>query len=111
MRSLVIGLVLVLMMAGSACADFTCKPNLIFTPDSCMLRITPQDGQLLDGWYLCVTDRRYIGVHHECENIECDEIVIFKPHRSTDMSPYLDSCETALPAGQLSFGALKSYYR
>ena len=65
MGKLLMSLLAVGLMIGTACADDTSKPNLIFNPDTCMLRITPQDGQLLDGWFVCVTDNTYIGSFHE----------------------------------------------
>lgn len=111
MRILIISFAVLGLMAGVAYADSTSKPNLIFTPSSCMLRITPQDGVLLEGWSICVSDRASIGVHHESENIECDQMVAIPPHFSIDMSLYLDDCETAVPNDKIVFEILKSYYK
>ena len=111
MRNLFMSLVVVGMMAGAVYADDTSKPNLIFNSDTCMLRITPQDGQLLDGWSICVTGKVYIGAFHESEDIECDQVVAITEHYSIDMSPYLDNCDAAVSDRQMNFGTLKSYYR
>ena len=111
MKKILVGFALLGMLAGVSIADDDNKPNLIFNPDTCMLRITPQDGQLLDDWYVCVTDRAYIGIHHLNENIECEEIVEITPHFSINMTEYLDDCHGALPSYQLYFGTLKTYYK
>lgn len=111
MKTLIISLVLVGLMAGTACADFDTKPNLIFNPDTCMLRITPQDGVLLEGWYICVYDRAYIDALHESEGIACDQLLEINEHYSIDMTPYLDNCSTAVPDQHIDFGTIKSYYK
>lgn len=111
MKYFLLSLFVIGVMAGTAVADSTSKPNLIFNPDTCMLRITPQDGQLLDGWYVCVTDRTFMSPHHVDEGFSCGQEVEITEHISVDMTPYLDDCFSATPLAPIHFGTLKSYYR
>ena len=111
MNKLLMSFAIIGMMAGAVFADDSTKPNLIFNPDTCMLRITPQDGQLLDDWFICVTDRRCIGTFHLSQCVECDQVLEITPHFSIDMTEYLDDCSEALPNVPLLFGMLKSCYK
>ena len=111
MKKFALILIVIGIVTGVALADDSTKPNLIFNYDTCMLRITPQDGQLLDDWFICVTDSMYIGTFQAGEDIDCEQVVEITPHFSIDMSCYLSDCGQALPNDQLSLGALKNYYK
>ena len=111
MKSLIVILV-VLLMGGLALANPV--PDATFDNETCLVTIHP-NGNALDGWFLCVTDGQFIGLHHETEIpevVEC-ELRIYEfpegPIKTVDMSPYVD-CGIATAVDQETFGYIKAYY-
>lgn len=69
---------------------------------------TPIDGF----YYICITDKRDIGLHRVNENIDCQKRVEIVYNQVMDLSSYINDCEFATPTKTLlPFSTIKSLYR
>jgi hypothetical protein len=102
-------MILTMLIATSVMANT--DPVIEFDSETCLLTVGPNANALDEGWFVCITDAQFIGIHNESEEVECGVRVDIGYDMTVDLSEYLWYCGTAIPTLKTHFGTLKSIYR
>jgi hypothetical protein len=108
MRNTLMILLIAVLMAGVVNANPV--PTAEFNAETCSVTISPNGNALEAGWFVCITEGEFVGLHHESENVDCGTRVQIGYEMVMDLSEVID-CGIATPTLKTQFGTLKSIYR